>query len=417
MLLQELIRRKFRTSAMITAVAIVTALLLSIQSINDGLRDELLSRAYGYNDDILITTEGSQGIYNAHTLRKILLNDKNISVVSPVLEYILSLYIPEHNVTLSMIATGIIPDSFNKLLGFELKKNFPEYPYFSDVYDELYYSNGTYNGKFSGEVLIPDTIAVRYGLKKNSEVYLSRTPLNDFITFKVVGIYKSELKNIGSFEKLLNRIYLHLSELQSIVNLSVSVSGAVIDAVDKIELKLQDDVRVVSLRVEEIRKKISDEYPFYIVSSKKSRIEETNRQIAIANGFYLGIGSITLLIGLLFVMAIMITRVIEGRGNIALMRALGISRSTIFKIIFMETFTILIIGVIIGISVALLFSTPINLSLQELYGLDIEFSKVSPQLVGLVVIEILLSGIVISIYPAILASRTNIIEIIREGEM
>jgi len=129
----------------------------------------------------------------------------------------------------------------------------------------------------------------------------------------------------------------------------------------------------------------------------------------VAEVFYLAVGSVSMLIGLLFVATIMIVSVMERTREIGMMRSIGISRWSIFLQVFEESMVLVLVGALIGVLpgywgaswAASYISTRIGLTIQ--LGFSTAFVARSLLLV-------LAVGALFATYPAITAVRMNIVK-------
>jgi putative ABC transport system permease protein len=135
--------------------------------------------------------------------------------------------------------------------------------------------------------------------------------------------------------------------------------------------------------------------------------------ISMARAIHLSVASIALLIGILFVLSTMLMAVSERTKEIGTMRAIGVHRVTIFRLIVTES---LITGAIaggIGCLGGIGLSKLITWAIHRFAGAAFLQAVVSPRLLGFGLLIAVLIGILAGLYPAWRISKTNIVEALR----
>lgn len=233
--------------------------------------------------------------------------------------------------------------------------------------------------------------------------------------FTVTGSFESPLTGGGLFGMIFQGIVLmHLSELQSLVGSDIIPdTGEVQDKVSSIVLSVQGDKKKAS-SVKRIALDIQEEYPLFAVLTKSDRLALIEERSEIGDIFYTAVGTVTLVIGLLFVACIMVISVYERQGEIGVLRAIGISKRTIFKQIFLESLVLIIIGAGIGIVPGYFGSQYVSDFMAGKYGLDMELTSFSQGLVLRCMLYVIAIGCLFSLYPALKASKLEIIDAMRK---
>ncbi len=414
MILRNAFRRKGRTTMTVAAVAISMALLVSMLSIAEGI---LYNAQVGIEEskrDIIVASEGVHGITNGHALKDELKGYENISAASALLvtdwTELLSLNFTdpgsgEHE-NPSAIAIGIVPDDEFAFLGDETERQFSDiFEFkFNDWFEEggdPHYDNN-YTGEWTHEILLDQTFAERHNVVKGSQLEINNHP----VSFRIIGTITTIFSEDLFVDIDIGIIIMHLSELQSLLNLTAN------DVVSSVSISLEDDHKDVNA-ARDIAQNIKEQYPFYSVATKEDRLDSIADELSLAQLLYTAIGSVSMIIGLLFVACIMIMSVFERTNEFGMMRAIGISKKTIFIQTLLESMVLVIIGAGIGLVFGYYGSVATGNWLRETSGLNRDFTIFTPNLVIISMIIVIGFGSLISIYPAWQAARKKILDALR----
>ena len=124
---------------------------------------------------------------------------------------------------------------------------------------------------------------------------------------------------------------IHLAELQYLTNNHI-VSGSGGERRDlstAIYLDIQNERSDASTQ-KEIAVDLERSFPGLQVTTKERRLYRIEDEILILKSFSIGVGATTVMIGLFFLSSVMLIGVEERRKEIGILRAMGISRSSIF---------------------------------------------------------------------------------------
>ncbi|HJQ09795.1 MAG TPA: FtsX-like permease family protein [Gemmatimonadaceae bacterium] len=127
---------------------------------------------------------------------------------------------------------------------------------------------------------------------------------------------------------------------------------------------------------------------------------ETSRTFQVVSRFHRAIGIITIVASSVFLLCIMVLKVEERRRDIAALRLMGISRSTVVRAIILEAALIAVLGSALGILIGWLASLFVNWHYQALYRTPLAFSIVTTPII---IVSVLLS-LVLGIAAGIAAS-------------
>ena len=313
MIIRNTFRRKGRTAMTMLAIIISMALLVSMLSIAEGLLNNAISGIEDSKRDIIVTGEGVHGIINGHEIINSLKAQENISAASSILgtdplEALTLNYIdPNSNEEgeSSALGIGLIPDDEEHFLGDESERRLRDLfeVRFNDWFNvggDPHYENN-YNGPWTYEILIDETFANRHNLSIGDEITIKGHPN----PFHINGTFTTVLSDEGAIGYLdIGIVMMHLSELQSIMGFEEN------DLISSVSISLEDERKdVASARA--VAKNIKARYPFYNVLTKEDRLDSVSEQLVLARLFYTAIGSVSMIIGLLFVACIKIMSVYE----------------------------------------------------------------------------------------------------------
>jgi putative ABC transport system permease protein len=415
MILKNAFRRKGRTAMTIFAVAISMALLVSMLSIAEGI---LLNAQLSIKDskrDIIITGEGAHGIANGHELVDSLHSDKeNISSASAILgtdssEFLhLNVTNPEtqESIVFGGLGIGIVPDFEKEFLSTESERKFRDvfevkFNNWFNIGSDPHYENG-YTGPWTHEILIDETFANKRNLSVGSQISINNHPTK----FTINGTFSTILSGEGVFSFDIGIVIMHLSELQSLLGMEDS------DLITSISISLSEGHKdVKSARA--IAVQIKERFPFYSVMTKEDRLKTVSEQMELARLFYTSIGSVSMIIGLLFVACIMIMSIFERTNEFGMMRAIWISKKTIFIQTLMESMILVVIGAVIGLVFGYFGSLALGDYLRNTTGLNQEFTAFTPQLLIQSLLLIIVFGTLISLYPAQKAAKKKVLDALR----
>ncbi len=400
-----------RTLMTLVAVAISAAMMLSMLSIAEGFREQSMSTIQDSHRDILVQAPGWTGLSDAHALAEELESAPEVAFASPVLvtdtNMMLTLTIHKTNTFKLAVGAGIIPSKEKEFEGEDRKtviiNNFAiEY---IDDFQELEdpFADG---GIPTRELMINRIFAEANDIQKGDMLGVNG------VNFTVSGIFRTSFSQDGSsgvFEDILADtafIGLHLSELQDLVGLRER------DAATFIALTMDESVRS-SKTIEDHANALREKYSYFYISSKADRLRDAEERTSLANVFYLAIGSVAVVIGILFLACIMIMSVYERINQIGMMRAIGISRRTIFLQTLEESTILVSLGALLGLPFGYFASEFLGNFIGANIGVSFDLTSFTPQIVVYTMLLIVGLGVLVSLYPAWKACRMDIIKSLR----
>lgn len=133
---------------------------------------------------------------------------------------------------------------------------------------------------------------------------------------------------------------------------------------------------------------------------------ETSRTFQVVSRFHRAIGVITIVASSVFLLCIMVLKVEERRRDIAALRLMGISRSSVVRSIVIESALVAVLGCVLGVALGWAASLVINWHYQALYRTPLEFSLVTAPIVAFAVSLSLLLGIGAGLLASLRLVRT-----------
>jgi putative ABC transport system permease protein len=133
---------------------------------------------------------------------------------------------------------------------------------------------------------------------------------------------------------------------------------------------------------------------------------ETSRTFQVVSRFHRAIGVITIVASSVFLLCIMVLKVDERRRDIAALRLMGISRSSVVRTIVIESALVAVLGSILGVALGWVTSLFVNWHYQALYRTPLEFSIVTAPVVVFAVSLSLVLGIGAGLLASVRLART-----------
>ena len=181
---------------------------------------------------------------------------------------------------------------------------------------------------------------------------------------------------------------------------------------DGISVALTNDAIKNGLE-DEVADRIRETWPVHEddVFTKTDQLELIRQETVLAEIFYLAVGSVSMFIGMLFVATIMIVSVLERTREIGMLRAIGLSRRTVFNQVLTESMILVLLGALIGIAPGYYGAVWAAGRISEDVGVDIALGF-STGFVVQALFWILVVGALFAMYPAYVAVRMNIVRAI-----
>jgi putative ABC transport system permease protein len=381
--LKSLRRRPLRTALSLAGIAVASAMLLDMVMLSGGIEQSfselLLARGY----QIRLTPKGTlpfdteASIRGASTVVRDIRVEPGVEAAGAVLGT--SIY-------------GRAPDSLVTLFGYGIQ---PE-------------AQGIYQVTAGADLAPGDTLGV---LLSETAAALLRAAPGDTVT--LVGRLDPQIAGSAVGRRLAVRglvrwIYDHRG--QPSVGTALPVMQrlgreTVADRASLLLVKAADDGAVEALAA-----RLRERFPELEVNSVAELVVQAKRRLVYFTQLSYVLGGMSLVVAVLLVGTLLTITVNERLGEIATLRAIGVSRGTIVRQVLAEGVALTVLGAGAGILLGLVTAEYLDAILTSFPGLPQAFSFFVPRAgtLSLAALVLLVTGSVAGLYPAWLASRAPI---------
>ena len=377
---RNLTRRRARTILTIIGVGIAIAFTVTILSMSEGLMVSFENSVAEQRSDIVIVPKEAEaypypdvaafvGSFPEELLDEIEQLD-NVKKAFPVITAIPMDFMPEK--------PGAMP-----ILYGVTEEYFPEVVPYLEIAEGRFIEDGD-----------EYTLVAGSGIAMVTELSLGSTLEFRGKAFEVVGILKSS----GSMDD--GMLYAPLKSLQE----TYSKPGQL----TFVPVKVND----VS-QAEATAQEISNQWPMVSAQTQKAMIEKFSDVMGMVEAANVGLSTVALLIGILFILSTMIMAVGERVKEIGTMRAIGVHRRFIFQMVITESLITSLIAGVIGCISGYLLSLIITFVLSEFVGLTYFAPMVSARIFLTGICIAIVVGALAGLYPAWRISKTNIVQALR----
>jgi putative ABC transport system permease protein len=402
-------------------VALSIALTVTMFSIGEGLRTSTDDLVQSTGVDLFIVPKGSDYLFfNVDFLQGTNLTQDISTDLGPDADTITPRFMPSRQLyvrsvdgngdarSLGAQGNGVIADTLGDISGFTIVdgkyftqgndpfRNDPSFK--AGIYDPAYFAN------FTGEIVINKALSDEMGFKAGDQLVLSSSQsFLEIVTLSVVGVYVADFEGTE-----FRSFHLSLSELQymlqrfddPVTEILVDLAGGV--NADKAKERLENDF---------------DYSTRLTVSTDRDIYNTLGGLFDTFEGFAKLIALITIVVALLFISTVMIISVKERTREIGALRAIGFSRSSIFKEVLMEGIIISLVGFTLGLVMGFLDVWVLDEYLRRTITGIPEGIHVT-EITGLVIMEVTLVALVIGavagLLPAYWATRIDIARTLRQ---
>jgi putative ABC transport system permease protein len=381
-----LIRHRARTLLAVLGVAVAAAMLLDMVMLATGMRESfrqlLLSRGF----DIRLAPKGTlpfdtdATIPSVGAITSVLRSNPDIREISPVL-----------GAAMHIQATG--RDVSGSMLGID--------PTVQGDYELL-------SGK---DVTEPDAIV-------GNDHLLAQLRARIGDTLSVATGYDPQTRTYSGERKLVltGRVrFIYGAAEQS----SAAIRRETLEAMEGDARRDRASLFMIRVRPgadpDRVRDWIETYIPTVSAISIATAIAQVDQRLSYFRQLAVILGAVSLFVGFLLVTTLMTVSVNERTGEIAVMRAIGISREHIVEQIVAEGVAISIAGALLGLGLGLVTARYLNAILSAFPGLPtaIDFFLFQPQAAWTALGLLIISGIGAGIYPAWRAASLPISESLR----
>ena len=412
---KELRRHKGRTVATAGAVAISMALLVSMLSISDGIIATVESSIADSGADLLVAAPYDTDFAGGHAIASNLTAWNDVENASPVLRALVRIDSGKDGTTpLSPVGLGVIPVDFYNILPPSDRDLISGW--FKDPGDP-HFAGGAYTGPFTGETVLSLELAEDLKVAVNDTVTVEGDAAVAPRTFTVVGTVATQL----SGDRIIQEVrwaFFHLSELQEMRALAANGTGpnrTVLDMASRLYITLTNETKLAPGGASEVQRKVEQAYPDFagMVQTKQDRLDRLQDEYAVARVFYVAIGFVSLVIGLLFVGCVVAISVSERTRDIGSLRAIGISRRSIFLMVLAESLVLVGVGALLGVLPGYFAAQALGDTLATSQGVAPTFVVFTPEVALYSVVRVVAFGLLVSLYPAWRATRVPVVEAMR----
>ena len=382
----SLIRHRSRTLLAVLGVAIAAAMLLDMVMLATGMRESfrglLLSRGF----ELRLAPKGTlpfdtdATIPGVRAVTAVLRNNPDIREISPVMGG--SIHIQAGDRDVSGSAIGIDPSvqgDYELLSGRDVTTA------------DAIVVNDYLLGKLGAR--IGDTVNVASGYDPQTRTYSGQRKLA--ITGRVKFIYGATEQSGAAMRR---------ETLEA-------MSGA--EKSDRASLFM---IRVrKGADAERVRDWIETQLPNVTAISVATAIAQVDERLSYFRQLAIILGAVSLFVGFLLVTTLVTVSVNERAGEIAVMRAIGVSKAHVVQQIVIEGVAISVAGAVLGLGLGLVTARYLNTILSAFPGLPmaIDFFLFQPRAAWSALGLLIASGIAAGVYPAWHASSLPIAESLR----
>ena len=374
-------------------IALGVAVLIIVMSVMNGFRTELIEKIVGFNAHVIITPYEKKIDEN-------LFKNKELNNLSKVFAYSNSGegVLINKDYTKGLLLRGYLPDDFKKL---------------SIVKNDNFFGNKKLN---PSHISIGKELSFNYDIKVGDKILImSPTGVETIVgnlpkqkTYIVDSIFDSE---IADFD--LNVAFINLDDLESFFDLESSKRNL------EIYLKNPNNIELAKEKIQMI-------FQNYYVSTWSDLNKSLFSALKVERNVMFIILSLIIIVAAFNIISGLTILVKNKTKEIAILKSIGVLNKSISKIFFMVGFLIGSLATLFGIVLGILFSIYVenireflsnvfNISLfpEEIYFLSKMPSEINTNSIILIATCSILITAVVSIFPALKASRMNTVKALK----
>ena len=374
-------------------IALGVAVLIIVMSVMNGFRSELVEKIVGFNAHVVITPYEKKIDEN-------LFKNKELNNLSKVFAYSNSGegVLINKDYTKGLLLRGYLPDDFKKL---------------SIVKNDNFFGNKKLN---PSHISIGKELSFNYDIKVGDKILImSPTGVETIVgnlpkqkTYIVDSIFDSE---IADFD--LNVAFINLDDLESFFDLESSKRNL------EIYLKNPNNIELAKEKIQMI-------FQNYYVSTWSDLNKSLFSALKVERNVMFIILSLIIIVAAFNIISGLTILVKNKTKEIAILKSIGVLNKSISKIFFMVGFLIGSLATLFGIVLGILFSIYVenireflsnvfNISLfpEEIYFLSKMPSEINTNSIILIATCSILITAIVSIFPALKASRMNTVKALK----
>jgi putative ABC transport system permease protein len=367
-------RRPSRTVLAMLGVAVSAAMLLDMVMLATGMRESFRSLLDSRGFEIRLAPRGTlpfdtdATIGRASAVLDTLARNPAIRRVSPVLGA--SLHFPRGDSTVTSVGLGVLADRQGD---YELVEGMDP-----SAEDAVVVNEALMDRLGAG---IRDTVTVAVGYDPQLRTYSGSRRLVITGRARFVYLARGQLAAALPLATLQEMYGATQRDRVSLIMVDVGESG-------------NDD--------EAVRQWIAERVPSVTVISTATAIAQVDERLSYFRQLAFILGSVSLVVSFLLVTTLVTVSVSERVGEIAVMRAIGVSRLHVVEQIVVEGLVISAVGAVVGLGLGLVTARYLNGILAAFPGLPaaIDFFLFQPRSAWTALGLLGLSGIVAGVYPA-----------------
>jgi|TARA_Y100000294_G_scaffold138429_1_gene131654 lipoprotein-releasing system permease protein len=374
-------------------ISLGVAVLIIVMSVMNGFRTELIEKIIGFNPHVVIKPYEK-------SINENLFNNKDLNILSNTFVYSNSGegVLINKSYTKGILLRGYLPDDFKKLSIVKSDKfngNKKIIPKFISIGKELSFN---YNIKIGDKILIMSPAGV--------QTIVGNLPRQE--TYIVDSIFDSEISNFDQ-----NVAFINLTDLESLFDLKTTKRNL------EVYLKNPKNIETAKKKLE----KIFENYYVYTWSDLNKSLFSA---LKVERNVMFIILSLIIIVAAFNIISGLTILVKNKTREIAILKSIGVQNKSIAKIFFMVGFLIGTLATLSGIILGILFSYYIenireflsntfNISLfpEEIYFLSNLPSEINFNSILIIAISSILVTTIVSIYPAVKASKMNTVKALK----
>jgi len=229
-------------------------------------------------------------------------------------------------------------------------------------------------------IAIDERLASDAGIRIGDRVVLAPEPgssAGDTVRVSAIIRRRADPSEVARSEY---RVRLHLDHLQRLIGYG--------DRVDRFAVLTAGGTATDSV----LSRINSAAFGFKAYPSREIAVE-TSKTFLVVSRFHRAIGVITIVASATFLLCIMLLKVDERRRDVAAMRLMGISRSTVVRSVMLESSFVALAGSLFGVALGFAVSAFVNVHYQSVYRTPLRFAIITPSTVAYSVLLSLVLGI------------------------